>query len=514
MFSRNRVDRLKMRLFFVLFALALFCACGKEKAIEPKENILAKIGDKTISVNEFIRRAEYTIRPPYCQGNHNLDKKIVLNSLIAEKLLSYEAGDSNAFIASDRIQRYLRGRREQSMRQWLYQEEALKKATIDTARALEVLDVAGRRYNISYFNLPDSNFIAEMKREMRNGRSYEEVYHNVTGVDSLPQRQVEWSVNEHDRILDSLFMEPLQKNQIVGPVKTAEDEYLLIKINGWIDRPAITESQSRERWRDIVGEYTERSATKLYGEFVRKVMKGKEIEFNPDIFFKVTGLMGPLYFKSNDEKIEIMKRSYWEREDQQKEFQQLQDGIEALYPEPLFKVDGEVWTVEDLVDELDVHPLVFRRQRMKKNEFGQQLQFAIMDLVRDRYLADVAYKRGYDTINVIERNVNMFKDHLNYQYQKSKYLSSVVPDSLDEIGVIPLIEDHLNPYVDSLQFKYSDRIEVNVEAFDELQLTRIDMSVTQKNVPFPKLVPSFPLITTDSRLDYGRKMDISRRSKE
>jgi hypothetical protein len=62
-----------MRLFLVLFALALFCACGKEKGIEPKENIPAKIGDKTISVNEFIRRAEYTIRPPYCRGNHNLD---------------------------------------------------------------------------------------------------------------------------------------------------------------------------------------------------------------------------------------------------------------------------------------------------------------------------------------------------------------------------------------------------------------------------------------------------------
>lgn len=254
--------------------------------------------------------------------------------------MSFEAGDSNAFIASDRIQRYLRGRREQSMRQWLYQEEALKKATIDTARALKVLDVAGRRYKISYFNFPDSNFIAEMKREMKRGRSYEEVYFDVTGLDTLPQRQVEWSAHEHDRILDSLFMEPLQTNQIVGPVKTAEDEYLLIKINGWIDRPAITESQSRERWRDITGEYTQRSAAKLYDEFVRKVMKGKEIEFNPDIFFKVTDLMGPLYFKSNDEKIEIMKRSYWEQEDHQKEFQQLQDGIQALYPEPLFKAQN------------------------------------------------------------------------------------------------------------------------------------------------------------------------------
>ncbi|MBD3386317.1 hypothetical protein GF407_15510 [candidate division KSB1 bacterium] len=514
MLSRNEVERVKMRLYFIIFALALCCFCGKEKAVEPEEKILVKIDDKSISVNEFIRRAEYSIRPSYCGGSHNLDKKIVLNSLIAEKLLSIQAGDSNAFITSDRIERYLRGRKEQSMRQWLYQEEGLRKATIDTARALKVLDVAGRRYNISYFNLPDSTFIAGMRREMRQGRSYEEVYYNFTGLDSLPQRQVEWSVNEHDHILDSLFMAPLQKNQIVGPVRTAEDEYLLLKINGWVDRPAITEAQSRERWRDIINEYKQRSAAKVYENFVKKVMKGKKIEFNPDIFFKITEFMGPLYFSFQDEKIEIMKKSYWEQENHQEELQQLQEGIEDLYPEPLFKVDDEVWTVEDFVNELDVHPLVFRRQRMKKNEFGQQLQFAIIDMVRDRYLADVAYKRGYDGINVIERNIDMFRDNLNYQYQRSRYLNSIVPDSIGQMPVIPLIEDYPNPYVDSLQSKYADRIRVNVEEFNDIQLTRIDMSVTQKNVPFPKLVPSFPLITSDSRLDYGRKMDESKKSKE
>ncbi len=50
-------------------------SCGKKEQLEPKEKILVKISDRSISVDEFIRRAEYTVRPPYCRGNHNLDKK-------------------------------------------------------------------------------------------------------------------------------------------------------------------------------------------------------------------------------------------------------------------------------------------------------------------------------------------------------------------------------------------------------------------------------------------------------
>ena len=32
------------------------------------------------------------------------------------------------------------------------------------------------------------------------------------------------------------------------------------------------------------------------------------------------------------------------------------------------------------------------------------------------------------------------------------------------------------------------------------------MIVMQKNVPFPVIVPSFPQVTTDSKLDYGKRI--------
>jgi hypothetical protein len=201
---------------FLISALVMIIliSCSKDKIIESKETILANIGDKSISVNEFIRRAEYTIRPPYCRGSHNLDKKIVMNSLIAEKLMAIEASDTNTFIMNDKIQTYLRGRKEQYMRQWLYEVEAQNKVVLDSAKIYNTVRVAGRRYKVSYINIPDSGYAYDMYNLIKTtGRSFEDVYFETTGLDTLPKREVEWSMHEHNAILDSLYSGPLKKDQ-------------------------------------------------------------------------------------------------------------------------------------------------------------------------------------------------------------------------------------------------------------------------------------------------------------
>ncbi len=493
----------------ITLVLSMILSCSKrEPLIEPKEEILVKIGNKSISVDEFMRRAEYTVRPPYCRNNGNLDKKIIINSLIAEKLMSLEAGDTNKFITNEKIQTYLRGRKEQVMRQLLYEKEAREKVVLDTTRLIKMLNFAGRKYKIAFFNMPDSNLTYQLYKKMKShNKTFESVYFEATGLDTLPQKEVEWSGHEHDLILDSLFSKPLIKNQIVGPIKIDKNQYMMIKVNGWIDRPAITRSLTQERWRNITDEYTQREAVKLYDNYIRKVMKGKQIDFVPEPFYKIADLLGPVYIKTNAQKEEMMQNAYWDQNEDVEKFKDLQTKIEVLYQEPLFKVDNKIWTVKDFVDELTAHPLVFRKKTMKNSEFGQELQFAIMDMIRDKFLAQEAYQRGYDKVNVVQRNVNMWQDNLNYQYYKSQYLHSVKPDSVTEMEYIPLIENFLNPRVDSLQKKYADIIEVDVEAFNNIKLTRIDMSVTQQNVPFVKPVPSFPLVTTDNRLDYGKKME-------
>ena len=77
----------------IIFAI-IATSCSKPQRIK-EELVLAIIGNKTITIQDFIRRSEYTIRPSYCSRSNYLHKKIVLNSLIAEKLTATEMENAN-----------------------------------------------------------------------------------------------------------------------------------------------------------------------------------------------------------------------------------------------------------------------------------------------------------------------------------------------------------------------------------------------------------------------------------
>ncbi len=497
-----------LTLFLIFIILASVTSCKKEETLrEKKEEILAKVGDRVITVDEFIRRAEYTVRPPYCRNNSGYDKKIILNSLIAEKLFAIQASDTNQFITNPVVQAYLTGVKEQLMRQWLYEAEALSKVKLDTQRVWQVVRVAGRKYKISYANLPDSALAAQLARESRQ-KGFEAAYQELVGLDTIPKREVEWNFHESDLVLDSLYSMPLKKNQVVGPLHFGEQGHVVLKIDGWIDRIALTEKQIADRFRNVSDRFSERYARQIYNNFIRKVMKGKQIEFDRDTFFKVAELLRDVYYIPNSKKKQMLNDRMWNKNSDIEKYQNSEDKLKDLYQRPFFKVDGQVWTVERFVQELRKHPLVFRKNHMKLSEFPQQLQFAIMDMITDRYLADIAYERGYDKIGTIQHRVQMWKDNLNYQYFKYQYLKNHLPDSLRNENYLTIIQQFLNPLVDSLQTRYSDQIEVNVDAFNRIRLTRIDLHVFQPDNPWPLIVPSFPLVTTDYKLDYGKKMAV------
>lgn len=491
----------------VLLLLLLFFSCDKHKKNESTERILIKIGDKSISVNEFIRRAEYTVRPPYCNGNHSHEKKIIANSLIAEKLMAIVATDTNAFITDDRIQTYLRGIKEQTMRQWLYERDALAMVVPDTAQIRETYKVAGRKYNIAYFSLSDSVLARQVRQEINTKRkSFETAFREITGQDSLPRREVAWDPEEKEMVLDSLFSGPLTKGQVVGPIKVAGDKYLMVKATGWVNKPVISESQEQERWGSVKEEFVHREAARRYDEIIYNVMKGKKLEFNPEMFFKIVELMKPVYLPKAEETNGSLKNAFVGRPAEMDKYRDLQIRMEDLYREPLFIIDNTIWTVNDFALELIAHPLVFRNHNIKESEFAQELKLAIVDMVRDKYLTQEAYKRGYDKVDAVQRTVNMWRDNINFEYYKSQLLKKAVPDSASEMAPIWLIENYLNPVVDSLQKEYSNVFAMDVEEFNKIKLTRIDMMVLRQNVPFPRVVPSFPWVTTDNKLDYGHKM--------
>ena len=498
----------KRKIFLIgILALALlpFFLCDKTRESKPEEIILAKVGNKTISLNDFIGRAEYTIRPNYCKGNHNIHKKIVLNSILAEKMFALEAGDTNALSKNEHFQRYLEGRKQQAMRQWLYHKQGVEKVTLDEDEIKKIYKLAGRKYRVNYFNINNDSLAEITGNELKgNTESFRSIYSELSGLDTIPEREVDYNIRESEVIHNALFAEPLNLGDVIGPLKIEDGSHVFIKINGWIDSHVLNETDVSQRYRDVKEDLTRKKAKKIYEQYAAQIMKGKRIDFYPETFNKLAKIVGTQFFAEKEkEKERFLNRSF----DKELKDQQPEIGIEIkdIKDQPLFRIDGKTWTVDDFAIEVEIHPLVYRNKKMVSSDFANQFKLAIVDMIRDKYLAEDAYKKGYDKVDLVKRTTEMWKDASIALYHKNQYLKKV---SSGEEDSFVLIQKYLNPYVDKLQQKFSDAIEVNIEEFDKLNLTRTDMFVTQSNVPFPVMVPSFPQLTTDHKLDYGKRMEI------
>ena len=501
-YKKSYFSGIKILLFLIL--------CGtnipaQNNADADSKIILAKVAGREITLEDFYSRAEYTIRPQYCKGNTNIDKKIILNSLIAEKILAIQSEARFNLMNDERISNMIIGLREQKMRALLSYYEGDSKVKLDTNELKKIYSVAGRTYKIEYFNIPNARLAKSLYNKFSGSdSSFNKIFKTSAVTDSVYKREVSWSAPEASKIHKALFSEKLRKNQLIGPINISDSTHLFINIKGWDDKVVITDKEIKERWADVVEKTAGEKADSIYDKFVLGIMGNKTLTFKAEVFAKVTKLLAPFYLnrekKAEDEFLNLELNKSMENSD----LKIIGEDYNEIKNLTFFTIDGKNWSVADFKKEFDKHPLVFRNEDSKK-DFNHGLKNAIVDIVRDKYLNDIAYRRGYDKNKIVEHHEQSWLDASKAFYQRGEYLKNIDVNGKKETDII---EKYLNSYIEKLLKDYSSQIEINVEEFNKIILTRIDMFAVQNQVPYPVYVPAFPQLTSYNRLDYGKKMNV------
>ena len=492
-----------------LVVLLLFWACEKNATEIPNDRILAKIGDRVITGDEFIRRAEYTIRPNYCKMDNYIHRKIILNSLIAEKLLSLEAGKDNQLAENEEFLKYIQGRKEQAMRQYFYNDRAYNTVKLDSNAVKNCFRVAGRTYDIQFLRLPDEKTaLAVYHLYTKEQIPFAKIAAEILPDSLVPSRKVSFTSDLNDEMFKMLFSGPLKKNQMLNPVKIDDGSYLVMKVEGWEDERVLNESAIRTRTQNVTEKLRTIQANAIYSRLIADIMKGKSIEFTEETFRGMVEIIGPRYLKNLKEKKDAFNRQFWGQANEVGLDLSLDEKIEDLRDKPFFNLDDETWTVADFEELVKSHPLVFRKRQISKQEFPEQFKLAVVDLIRDHFINQEAYKAGYDKNAYVENYTNMWYDATMSDYQRDQYLLKQGCQAEFQTEYLSIIDKYLNTYIDNLQAKYADIIEINTDLFEQISLTRIDLFVIQSGVPYPIVSPGFPILTTDSKLNYGKKMKV------
>ena len=270
--------------FLILFYL--FISCENRSNVSADFSILAKVGNRTITKRDFLNRAEYTIRPIFCKGNLYYHKKIILNNLIAEKLLALESEKIRASKNIASLDSYLKGRKEQAMRQLLYFKHAFSKVELTDDEIQHYYKMAGRTYEVNYFSFPGGAFSDSVANAIDRGLEIDQIY-KYAFKGSIPEREVNW-IDSNDETIDNLLFsgDDVSVNQVFGPIKLNDGSSFVMKIKGWKDNVDITKKSIEDRIESVSRTLKERKALRLYSEFVGDVMKGKSLLLDDKVFPK------------------------------------------------------------------------------------------------------------------------------------------------------------------------------------------------------------------------------------
>lgn len=481
-------------LIFISFFLFLHFSCRNniDKNTINNEPVLAIIKDRIITVNDFIKRCEYSPRPSYCKGQYYIHKKIALNSLIAEKILSIEFEDLKLKLNEQQYS-LIQGRQEQAMRQLMLKNFGFDLVKIDTVAIKDMVALRNREYTISF-----AKFNIEQKNAMPDFNSLFDAGSNI----NTNEMKIGFTDEMIDAVRWILYKTGPEKDVIYGPYEISDSTFLALKVLHWEVSVDVTEKEKTDTWNLVEKEYIEEKALKKFSKYVSEIMKGKKIEFNDQIFSFFSDKIADIYLIEKSKKEKIVQGVLWDKEvdTQIKNFSR----IDAIKDKIILNHEGQEWTVKQLISLIKKHPLVFRKKKINPDHFDNELKLSIADLLRDKHITERAYQLGFDSNKDIMQVKQKWKDYLQAAVVKHRYLQSNKTSKSLENSKTP--DRRIISIIDSLQAAYSDQINIDTERFEKIKLSSIDLFARYSNQPFVDLEPAFPVLTDDHLLDYGNRL--------
>jgi hypothetical protein len=472
-----------------LFVLILFVVSGCARK-DKDQTVLARIGDRTVTVKEFQYRSEFTIRPKYINKKGYELNRILLDNLIAEKILAIEAGDTCRLAKNKMFNAYIQGIQEQAMREELFFKAAYNKVKSDTSEIKSLYRFAGREYRVAFYTIMKDNLAREILNKIAmNPASTGAVFDGISGDKKPPEKQVSWKDESSEPIFEALFTHPVSRDTVIGPLRLDKNLYIMMKVLDWKDEVAFGGDDALKRWNDVVEKLKKQKSNALWNRLLEKLIGGKTIQFNAPVFKKLAELSYDLFVASGDSQSKDIIGDFLRKNADASQFGTF--GSEKNFlKSPFLTFDGKTWTVEDFKNELAVHPLVYRTKNFTRQTFPREFKNAVADLMRDHYLTREAYQNKLQKKDAVRRNAITWRDAMIASWKRDEVLPVLAKKHHIE-GQSDKLTRVYTAYMDSLMKAYSGRIRIDERELKNIDLTNSDMIAYKPGVPYPMAVPNF-----------------------
>ncbi len=461
------------------------------------DEILAQVGEKKITVREFL--TSYEFGPAFPKRIRN-SKKHFLDYIINEKLIALK-GYSQGIDDSTRVKDMLAAIEGDLSTEEMFKDDILKKLKVNQSELDEAAAEKQINYNIRWLYSSNENLLLYYESGLTKGTSFDSLF-NLQINDSVFADQRSMEIDKFKLKIRnpgmSGIVDSMKAGEISKPVKAADGWYIF-KLDDIWKSMITTQSELNEEKADAEEVIKKEKMDHESDVYVGNLLKTETPVIKGNAFAIVRSYLGG--YELPEEKYDGWNLG----ERLQEQIKKLNVGKEDFGKLILVNLKDTVLNINDFINWYRMRSQFIKLNKEDFNKFSASIESSIWQMVRDNLLMKRAYARRYQNKEKIKEQLRWWKDKIVYAVMRDKIINSIKlnsdennskfhpkPDEKKEMEITKKILHEV------LALKQKYKIEINEKLLNKIYVDdsndpkTVDIYIVKKGGIFPH--PAYPSI--------------------
>lgn len=505
--DKNNFKKFKVILFGIVLCASIVLAKDKKDSlqinIKTAENdsigniILAQIGDKEITVREFL--TSYEFGPAFPKRIKN-SKKHFLDYMINEKLLALK-GYAEGVDDSAGVKEMLAAIKGDLATGEMFKDDILKNIKIKKSEIDKAVTEKQINYKIRWLYSPDKNLLLNYESELKKGVQFDSLF-NLQLNDSVFADQRSMEIDkfklktrnpEMADIVDTL------KPGVISKIKKTSDGWYIFKLDDIWKNMIVTQSELTEEETDAEEAIKKEKMDYESDIYIDNLLKSETPVIKGNTFVIIRSYLGGY---------ELPKEKYenWNLGERLKEqIEKLNIKKNDYGKLTLVTLKDAAINIDDFLYWYRMKSQFIKLNKENFNKFSASIEYYIWQMVRDNLLVKRAYARGYQNKETVKQQLKWWKDKIVYAVTRDKIINSIKLNmNENKIKSLPKPDEKNTMEVtkkilhEVLALKQKYKIEINKDLLNKISVQdsnnpkAVDIYIVKKEGIFPR--PAYPTI--------------------
>ncbi len=398
------------------FILLFFISVQLFAQVKPTA-VLAKIGSKKLTVDEFEKRFELT--PHVKKKSENsleLQKEDVLYSIIAEKLWALAAEDAG-YDTTKIMRETFKSIERMYVRDALYKREIKSKIKITQAQRQKALKRIMEELNLKFIYSPKKSEIKHIYTELKRGKNFDKI---LAGREEakLEKNFQKFTYGSATEDLENRLFN-LKVGDFTKPIKL-NNGWFIFKLYSRQEKKYANVNARKSDFQKADRILRQRTAAKLEREFFHKFFKNTKVTTDGHIFWSISNaLIKILMGEQKKNNIKEGEKIFLQAEDYYKFVKLLGDTLNMEF----VHLKKNPLTADDFIRSFIFEG--FYTNTLNPNVIRERLNARVKRFITFELLMRQGERRGLENLPEVREAIDMWRDNYLATMLRNKYLNSV-----------------------------------------------------------------------------------------